>query len=1244
MIVSSRSDLRRCWQGITVLLLSLLLSSGIWAQEANEISRLAEEARQAFLSAEQGAAPKQKAGFYQVALARIQLLEKFAGPDNSGSVELRDGARVELNRLADDGLTHDILSTLLLHASLSDLSANQSSADRTELGVTLHQLASGQRSPEYRVAAFIEIGHAYSRIGAQDRALRYATLALETAQAISGPGEQSGAYNAVSRLAATLGPTGLSLAERAVGSIPRPRDRAYARQDLALARLKGTPWQKASKDQLAAEVRKRLASDDIGGSLQLALALPGSDEQEELLSDLLSAALKRQDYETAVAAAQGFFSSSDQQKALASIVKALAAKGVPLQSVNLLQSMQDGSAKIMAQLAVGSELARGGYDTMAKQIFARSLQSAEESDRAAQAVIWPEVVRALTRAERLDEALNYANRLEPSSETSSALGDLAKRLADSDRVAEAMGLLPRIGEREDRSHALSGIGRAKAQAGDAAGALQISAELTDPEDAGRVLSAIVKSHSQSGKFNEAGALAGRIEDKEYQVEAWVEIARQASKKKEDKTGGQAFNEAIRIAETQEKLDRDKAYYAIVKSLADVGDKARADELRRRIVDGEFRARADEALAKAAAKEAVEQKKRSNLPDAVLKRSFNRPMSDEGKLEIALDLIGLPNGIIIASDLVRTIRDDRTRGAAFRRLAEAQLAALSQPEQEEPGDVADSAESLIPDPAEESELGRERRTRKGLVVAAVENEAATVSRPPLPQNLPRAFDIRAAVPWPSGAVAGVTFANYNPYIAKFLDEGPSGDTRIEQAIRYQGVPTPRIIVVQTGATTLGMLAQQLKGTQDKDLIVLEGDVLTLRAPVFVAPGARLILSRLDVPIYRLSADAGAFIASAGELLAVDAEIVGYNEEAGQPAWSDKSRTHMFRPFLLSWGDGRMNVAGSLLTALGYENSKSFGLSYSSGPIRVAELRDQAHATGYVVDNVFRNSHFGFYSYEAENIQIVGNEYVDNVIYGLDPHDRTRKLTIALNTTYGTKAKHGIIISREVDESVIVGNLTFDNAGSGIMLDRDSSNNIVHANSSFNNEQDGITLFESSCNLMSSNNLLANKRDGLKIRNSFDIGAYGNRIETNRGAGVNAYVANLLETKSGETRDFKMDPYDAVTSISLRHNRISSNGVGINAQGASGLAMFSNMFVKQSRRLFGGDLRGLEGPVLQSSKSSTLIASTCRPAKPVAACHLREQGYFEGGADLHIFDPKANTDCTTVDGSVQQRAFANTSQGT
>ena len=87
--------------------------------------------------------------------------------------------------------------------------------------------------------------------------------------------------------------------------------------------------------------------------------------------------------------------------------------------------------------------------------------------------------------------------------------------------------------------------------------------------------------------------------------------------------------------------------------------------------------------------------------------------------------------------------------------------------------------------------------------------------------------------------------------------------------------------------------------------------------------------------------------------------------------------------------------------------------------------------------------------------------------MDPHDRSHQLTIAYNTAYGTHEKHGIIVSREVDRSFIVGNVVFRNRGSGFMLDRDSTANIIYANTAFDNDQDGITLFESSCNLIMAN---------------------------------------------------------------------------------------------------------------------------------------------------------------------------------
>jgi hypothetical protein len=342
---------------------------------------------------------------------------------------------------------------------------------------------------------------------------------------------------------------------------------------------------------------------------------------------------------------------------------------------------------------------------------------------------------------------------------------------------------------------------------------------------------------------------------------------------------------------------------------------------------------------------------------------------------------------------------------------------------------------------------------------------------------------------------------------------------------------------------------------------------------------------------------------------------------------------------------MDVASSVLSALGYDNAKSFGLSYSSGPERVAELRDQERPVGTVVDNVFRNSYFGVHSYEAQRIQVIGNEFRDSIVYAVDAHDRTSGITIALNAVYGTMLRHGITVSREVSDSRIVGNISFDNAGSGIVLDRNSTNNVIQANSSFRNAQDGVTVFESSCNVLTNNYLASNRRDGLKVRNSFDVGAYANRIEANANSGVSAYIANILAGKTGESQSADAADYAPVTSLSLKHNRFSTNGVGINTQGVSGLAMFSNRFVKQSRRLLGGDIRGLEGQVLRlTSHSDVLLASTCRPAKPVSSCRLRDQGLFEGDSELQVFNAQGTSNCTDVSGSVQHKAFSSSSQGT
>ncbi|MCC2650788.1 MAG: right-handed parallel beta-helix repeat-containing protein [Microvirga sp.] len=1246
MTASSRSDGRRRLR-TALFLLSMALTSSAMAQGGNEVSRLADEARQAFLSAEQsGVSPKQKAGFYQVARARVKLLEKFAGQDDAGAAELRDGARSELMRLADDGLSHDILSSFLLQSSLGDLAGAGSAADRVEVGVSLHQIAGEQRSAAYRAAAFVDLANVYAKAGSQDRALRYASLAIAAADQISEQGTRGGAYKAAARVAAGLGPSGADLADRAVTRIPQSRDRANARHELARIQIKGSAWEKAADVKLMEEAKRRLEVGDLPGSILLTLSLLDSKARDDLLSSLVDGAISRQEGKVAFVAAQGIVNSTSHEKAIGSLVRSYADRGIALQAAEILNAMQDGSGKVSIQLQLAGDLKQAGYDAMADQLLSASIRQFDTYSETQQHAVLPKLVRALTRSERLDEALRYAGRIEPAGEGSSSLGELAKTLADHDRVSDAEALLPRLVDRDGRSHALSAIARAKSKSGDIAGAMQIIPELVGTDDEARVLASVAGAYSHSGDFGQAMAMAERIQDAQYRLAALLEVSRQASRQNKPDISNRALNDSVQTAESLEAGARDKSLLAIIRSQASEASQARVGELVRRITGASVRTRAEQLIVAAAARDLAKKKTRGEIPDALLLRGIKKVEADEDKAELALELATLPEGGIHAADLIRSVQDQRLRQTAFRRLAEMQVDLLRKPAEEQPGFGASEEVQTVASVSEEpEETAQEIQTRRGLALIIGDHEKSTNAVEQLPHSFVTAAGIRAVTPWPTGAVVGSTFANHNPYIAKFFEDDEGGNTRLEQAIRHQGLSSPRVIVVQSGVATLSMVARQLQGTDARDLIQHGADAVTVKAPIFVAPGATLILSRLDSPVYRLSADAGAFIVNAGNVHIIDAEVVGISETSGQPLWADADTSTKFRPFLLTWGDGRMNVASSALVALGYNNAKSFGLSYSSGPERVAELRDQARPTGVVVDSVFHNFHFGFHSYEAERVQVVGNEFRDSVVYALDSHDRTRETIIALNTVYGTKQRHGITISREVNDGLVIGNMTFDNAGSGIVIDRNSTNNVIHANSSFRNAQDGVSVFESSCNVLSNNYLASNRRDGLKVRNSFDVGAYSNRIESNSSSGVSAYIANISTPKGGEIQNADQAGYRPLASLSLRHNRFSANGVGINTQGVSSLAMSSNRFVKQSRRLLGGDIRGLEGQILRlTSQSDVLIASTCRPARPDSVCRLRDRGFFEGNTELQVLRSQGGSDCTDVNGSVQHRAFSSTPQGT
>ncbi|MFC5698584.1 mannuronan 5-epimerase AlgG [Pseudomonas sp. GCM10022186] len=355
----------------------------------------------------------------------------------------------------------------------------------------------------------------------------------------------------------------------------------------------------------------------------------------------------------------------------------------------------------------------------------------------------------------------------------------------------------------------------------------------------------------------------------------------------------------------------------------------------------------------------------------------------------------------------------------------------------------------------------------------------------------------------------------------------GNNRMGEWVRRQG-GMPQAIFIEDGYATLATLAQKLprqyfRATAD--------GVYLARLPIVVARGATLHIDRATL---RLSQERGAFLVNDGRLFVTDSSIIGWREAANGAASFRRDRE--FRPFLLAWGGTETYVVGSRISHLGYSGEKSFGFSISQYTPSMSKRMGRKPPTGWLLDSEFSELWFGFYCFGADDVVIKDNTYRDNIVYGIDPHDHSRRLIIAGNSVHGTRGKHGIILSREVNDSWIFNNQVHDNALSGIVLDRDSSNTLVAYNDVYRNRSDGITLYESPDNLLWGNQVAGNTRHGIRLRNSVNIRLYENLVVGNGLSGVYGHIKDLAD----QHRNLKLDPYETKVSMVLVGGQLAGNG--------------------------------------------------------------------------------------------------------
>lgn len=359
----------------------------------------------------------------------------------------------------------------------------------------------------------------------------------------------------------------------------------------------------------------------------------------------------------------------------------------------------------------------------------------------------------------------------------------------------------------------------------------------------------------------------------------------------------------------------------------------------------------------------------------------------------------------------------------------------------------------------------------------------------------------------------------------------GDNKMaEWVVRQHGIP--QAIFIDDGYLNLKDLSKKLPKQYFSET---SPGVFLARLPIVVGAKGILEIDQQTQEL-RLSEEAGSFLVNDGQLFVRDSKITGWREKDNGPATFRSPKD--FRPFLLAWGGTQTYIVNSKMASFGYANSKSYGVSISQYTPNMAKVLKRPEPTGWIIGSEFSDMWYGFYCYETSDFVVKGNTYKDNIVYGIDPHDRSHRLIIADNTVYGTKKKHGIIISREVNDSFIFNNRSYDNKLSGLVIDRNSVNNLVAYNEIYRNHTDGITLYESADNLLWGNKVISNRRHGIRIRNSVNIRLYENIAMANGLTGLYGHIKDLSDTD----RDIELDPFDAQVSLIVVGGELAANGSG------------------------------------------------------------------------------------------------------
>jgi mannuronan 5-epimerase len=196
-----------------------------------------------------------------------------------------------------------------------------------------------------------------------------------------------------------------------------------------------------------------------------------------------------------------------------------------------------------------------------------------------------------------------------------------------------------------------------------------------------------------------------------------------------------------------------------------------------------------------------------------------------------------------------------------------------------------------------------------------------------------------------------------------------------------------------------------------------------------------------------------------------------------SWDTETNSPVFQTITGSVPRAFINLRGSEggfvhdseIAYLGYQDFGRRGFDlFGDGPSHDLEIRGSK----------FHDMWFAFYSREAYNITVDGNEYYNNIKYALDPHSGTHDMSITNNWLHHNPI--GAICSDRCYNILIEGNLVEHNTDYGIFLSRNTHDSIARNNQIYN-ATIGIMISESPNNQIYNNTIEAATSQGIRLQN-------------------------------------------------------------------------------------------------------------------------------------------------------------------